>query len=155
MNVNMVNPFIDATTNTFSTMCAVAPSMRGKPFLKEKGFIENNDIVASIGLTGSVKGAVLITMETATAQKVVGAFIMEEITEVNDDLMDGMAEIINIIAGAAGAKLKELNVELALPTVMIGKDNKMYSQQSAPWVIIPMKFPEWGEFNLEVSMENK
>jgi CheY-specific phosphatase CheX len=66
--------------------------------------------------------------------------------------MDAIGEILNIIAGAAAAKL-EGNVDLALPTVMVGKGQQVYSKHSSPWVIIPMKFPNGGKFNIEVTME--
>jgi len=78
---------------------------------------------------------------------------MEEIPEANNDLMDGFGEILNIIAGAAAAKLEGMQVNLALPTVVMGKNQQMHAKQGSPWVVIPMKFPEWGNFALEVSME--
>ncbi len=152
MNVNMINPFIEGTVTTFNTMCGCEPTMNGRPHIKTDAD-ESYDLIGIIGLTGSVKGSMLMTMKKITGQKAVGAFLMEDMVEEGEDLMDGFGEILNIIAGAAAAKLKDLEVNLALPTVLIGTNQKVHSQQSSPWIVIPMTFPEWGKFNIEVSME--
>lgn len=153
MKIEYVNPFVDATVHTFKSMCGVEPERNGKLELKESGFISTYDLVGVIGLSGGVKGAVLMTMDLDVARKAVGAFLMEEIPDANNDLMDGFGEILNIIAGAAAAKLEGMQVNLALPTVVMGKNQQMHAKQGSPWVVIPMKFAGWGNFAIEVSME--
>jgi chemotaxis protein CheX len=153
MKIEHVNPFIEATVSTFSSMCGVVPVRDGKLELKEVGFIGTYDLLGVLGLTGGVKGAVLMTMDVEVGRKAVGAFLMEEIAESSPDLMDGYGEILNIIAGAAAAKLEGKKVDLALPTVIVGKNQQMHAKSGTPWIIIPMKFPEWGKFNIEISME--
>ncbi len=153
MKIEYVNPFVEATVHTFSSMCGIEPVRDGKLELKESGFIGTYDLLGILGLSGGVKGAVLMTMDVSVGQKAVGAFLMEEIAEPNADLMDGFGELLNIIAGAAAAKLEGMKIDLALPTVVIGKNQQMHAKSGSPWIIIPMKFPEWGKFNLEISMQ--
>ncbi len=153
MKIEYVNPFVEAAVTTFKSMCRVEPVRDGKLELREAGFINTYELIGVIGLTGGVKGAVLMTMDLNVGMKAVGAFLMDEIKEPNTDLMDGFGELLNIIAGAAAAKLEGLHVSLALPTVVIGQNQQMHAKQSNPWLLIPMKFPEWGKFNIEVSME--
>ena len=93
-----------------------------------------------------------MTMETQTGCEIIGSFLGEEIPDVNADLMDGFGEVLNIIAGAAAAKL-EGQVDLALPTVVVGKGQQIHAKHSTPWIIIPMKFPNGGKFNIEITME--
>ncbi len=153
MKIEHVNPFVEATVQTFKSMCRVEPVRDGKLEKREAGFMSTYDLLGIIGLSGTVKGAVLMTMDVSTGQKAVGAFLMDEIKEPNADLMDGFGELLNIIAGAAAAKLEGYKVNLAIPTVMIGTNQQMHAKHGSPWVIIPMKFPEWGKFNIEVSLE--
>lgn len=153
MKIEHVNPFIEATVQTFKSMCRVEPVRDGKLEKREAGFMSTYDLLGIIGLSGTIKGAVLMTMDVSTGQKAVGAFLMDEIKEPNADLMDGFGELLNIIAGAAAAKLEGYKVNLAIPTVMIGSNQQMHAKHGSPWVIIPMKFPEWGRFNIEVSLE--
>lgn len=153
MKIEYVNPFISGAISTFETMCGVTPIREGELELKKEGFVSADDLIGVIGLTGGLKGAVLMTMQTEVGLKLVSAFLMEEITDTNADLMDGFGEILNIIAGAAAAKLEGYNVKLAIPTVVTGQGQQIHSKQNSPWVVIPMKFPEWGPFKIEVSME--
>ena len=153
MKSEMINPFIEATVTTFKSMCNVVPLREGKLELKEVGLISTYDLLGVIGLSGNVKGAVLMTMDVPVGQKVVSAFLGEEIKEPNAELLDGFGEILNIIAGAAAGKLEGMQIRLALPTVMIGKNPQIHANHGSPWVIIPMKFPDWGKFNIEVTMQ--
>lgn len=155
MKIEHVNPFIEATVDTFKAMCRTVPVRDGKLELRDTGFIGTYELLAILGLSGGVKGAVILTMDLDVGKKAVGAFLMEEIKEPNADLMDGFGELINIIAGAAAAKLKGMKVMLALPTVVMGNNQQMHAKHGNPWIIIPMKFPEWGKFNIEISMEEK
>ena len=152
MKIEYVNPFIEATVSTYQMMCGLEPVRDGNLELKTEGFIDNYDLIGVIGLSGSVRGAVLMTMEVKTGCDIVGSFLGEEVDGVCADLMDGFGEIINIIAGAAAAKL-DGRVDLALPTVVVGKGQQIHAKHSTPWVIIPMKFPNGGKFNIEISME--
>lgn len=153
MKIEHVNPFIEATVYTFKSMCGVEPVRDGKLELKESGFIGTYDLLGVIGLTGGVRGAVIMTMNVDVGLKAVGAFLGEEIKEPNVELMDGYGEILNIIAGSAAGRLEGMHVNLALPTVMIGKSQQIHAKLGSPWIIIPMSFPNWGKFNIEVSME--
>lgn len=153
MNAELVNHFIEASVQTFKTMCAVSPVRDGKLEITEAGILPTSEIIGVIGLSGTAKGAVMMTMDTAVAMKVVGAFLSEELKETNNDLLDGFAEILNIIAGAAAAKVQSHRITLAIPTVMIGSQQKLFAKNGEPWVSIPMKFPEWGKFQIKVSME--
>jgi CheY-specific phosphatase CheX len=153
MKIEFVNPFIEATIHTFKSMCSAEPVRDGKLELRESGFIEAYDLLGVIGLSGGAKGAAIMTMNLDVGCKVVSAFLMEEVKEPNADLMDGFGEILNIIAGAAASKLQGMRVNLAIPTVVLGNNQQIHAKHGSPWVIIPMKFPAWGKFNIEVSLE--
>jgi CheY-specific phosphatase CheX len=150
MNIKYINPFIEATETTFRTMCAVDVERDGELSARKTGLTPVYNLIGTIGLSGAVRGAVLITMDTPVARKVVKKFLGESLITDND-LTDGIGELLNIISGSAAAKLGKVN--LAIPTVMIGEKQKIHSLQYSPWIIIPMRFPDWGRFNIEVAME--
>ncbi|OGV33791.1 MAG: hypothetical protein A2020_11735 [Lentisphaerae bacterium GWF2_45_14] len=150
MKIEYINPFIQAAEDTFKAMCSVDVERDGELTVRKAGLSPAYGLIGVIGLSGSVKGAVLMTMDVGTGRKVIMKFLGETmITEA--DLFDGFGELLNIISGAAAAKLGK--VHLAIPAVMTGENQKIHSVQCSPWVIIPMRFPEWGKFNLEVAME--
>lgn len=148
-----INPFIEATVETFETMCGVRPYRCGKLEVRAD-IMYVYDLIGILGLSGTLKGAVLMTMPIPTGVKITSKFLGEEIKDVKDELMDSFGEILNIIAGAATAKLDGHVVKLALPTVIVGKDQQVYPIKQRPWVVIPMYFKEYGKFNIEVAMED-
>jgi len=150
MKIEYINPFIQATEDTFRTMCGVEVERDGQLTARKNGLSSAYNMIGVIGLSGAVKGAVLMTMDTVTSRKAIMKFLGDE-TVSDMDLSDGFGELLNIISGAAAAKLG--TVHLAIPTVMTGDNQKIHSLPSSPWIIIPMKFPEWGKFNIEVAME--
>jgi len=162
MRSELINPFIEATVSTFETMCRLKPVRSGNLQIRD-GMITTYDFVGILGLSGSVKGAVVMSMPVELGKVVIGKFVGEAINEVNADLMDGFGEILNIIAGAAAAKIDALHptselekkITLALPTVVIGKDQQLSCNKDKPWVIIPMVFKDLGAFDIEVAMEEK
>ena len=153
MKSQHINPFIEATISTFETMCGLKPFRSGKLQVRG-GMIFTYDFIGILGLSGQIRGAVIMTMPIPVGMRIVSEFVGETITDTNSDLMDGFGEILNIIAGAAAAKIHDYKISLALPTVMIGKDQQMHANQHKPWVIIPMSFPDdIGNFNIEVAMK--
>ncbi len=151
MDVKYVNPFIDAVNETFSSMCGVTAKMHGKPILKGNNPAPVDAVLSIIGLSGDVKGAVIMTMPKDIANKAIEAFIGEP-PEDDNELCDAIGELINIFAGAAGGKLGA--VDLSLPTVMIGDATEIYTNTSSPWVIIPMMLEGIGVMAIELSMSS-
>ena len=146
-------PCIESVVETFSSMCGVEPELNGKPeVVPTPKTFRTDDVLGIIGLTGDRKGDIMISMKTEIAQKLIGAFIMEEINEINDDLMDGFGEILNIIAGAFAAKVEDMKFQLALPTVMAGQ-HQTHIREGIKFISIPMVFPDWGEFKAMILME--
>jgi chemotaxis protein CheX len=153
MKAEYMNAFIEATLETFKSMCGVSFKRNGSIKKVDGEIVDTDELMAICGLTGDVKGAVMLTTPLDTGMKLVSKFLMEEITEVNCDLMDGWGEIVNILAGAADAKIKGYRINLALPSVVYGRDSRFYAKAGNPFVIVPMEIKGIGPFSLGVSME--
>ena len=152
--MNYETPCIEAVVETFSSMCGVTPEKSGEStVIAGSQTIKTDDIIGIVGLTGDRKGDIIITSEAKVAQKVVGALLMDEITEINSDLLDGFGEIINIIAGAFTGKIIGVKFNLALPTVMAG-EHQTHIREGIKCLCIPMQFPEWGKFRIMLMMED-
>ena len=154
MKSAQINPCIEACIDTYKTMLGTTPTRAGKLEVMT-GMFPVTDVMGVIGLTGTVKGAMLLGMTKEMACKTTALFLDMEVPEVNADVLDAMGEILNIIAGATAAKLAEFKIGLGLPTVIVGKDQKMFADYSTPWIIIPMKVEDVGNFQLAITMEAK
>ena len=105
MQVEHINPFLKAVSNTFKTMLA-ADAQRGELALgdaKRRQF----PISGLIGLSGKASGMVVINLSTEVALKAASTMLMEEMNEVNEDVLDAVGELANVIAGQAKAELQK------------------------------------------------
>ncbi len=97
----------------------------------------------------------MISASIVCGMKIASKFVMEDIVEINPTLMDALGEIINIIAGAAEAKIDDFNMDLALPSILIGKTTQFYAKVGTPFYIVPLYLKGFGDLELAISLEDK
>jgi chemotaxis protein CheX len=88
------------------------------------------------------------------ALKVVSALLETEIKVVGPELTDGIGEVANIIAGNAKQHLKNMNLSISLPNVVIGKNHILGAQKGIPTIVIPFACA-MGNFSMEVALKTK
>jgi chemotaxis protein CheX len=114
----------------------------------------SRDIVALIGLSGPARGIVALSFPVDTALAMVGRMIGSEVRVVDDVVKDGVAEIVNIVAGGAKAKLinESEPIQLSLPTVVRGNNYTVDYPSRSVWLDIPLS-SELGTFSMRVTLE--
>jgi chemotaxis protein CheX len=116
------------------------------------GIINVREVTALIGFNGEMVGSMLISMSEDSAQKSISKFLGYEVTEVDDDVLDGVEEIVNIIAGIAAARFPK-KTGLGLPTVLVGEKQRIHGSADTPWVLTTMKTENLGEFTIGVTLK--
>ncbi len=102
-----------------------------------------------IGLSGNAVGTVVLSVSNELALKTASAMLMEEITEINDNVVDAIGELANMVAGQAKAKLAEFSLSISLPIVVKGRDYEIqFSTNTTP--ICVLFESDWGPLSLEV-----
>lgn len=140
MNVDFINPFVLSVFDCFRTMLE-ADIVRGDPCLYSGDPTElMTQITALIGMSGPISGTVALGFSEKTARTVVGR-LLNDPPSLDDDLMlDGVAELVNIIAGGAKSRLAGAETEpisLGLPSVVRGEDYTVRYPSGAQWLEIP------------------
>lgn len=120
ISVDLVQPFIFATIETYEKMVGATTPVAGQHTLN-KGSGIGRDISGTIGLTGDLLGTVSLSYNSESALKTLSAFMYTEITELDNDSMDAIGELVNIIAGYAKKFIEDYDVTISLPTVIKGK----------------------------------
>jgi len=154
MKVEHINPFIQAVYELFQTMFN-AKVERGQIGVAS-GAGNPRDILALIGLSGPVRGTVALSFQTKTALAMVGKMLDQEIHVVDETVSDGVAEIVNMVAGNAKARMVKgagKPVDLSLPTVVRGSNYSIDYPSQAVWLEVPFT-SELGEFGLRVTFES-
>jgi len=151
MKAEHINPFIESIENTFKAMVGVDVMRNGELSINTRKFKSRDELFSVIKLSGSVNGAVVMVMGTKVARSVVRAFLNEKMI-TDEDLTDGFGELLNMIVGGATAKLE--GCQASVPKISFGRKENVYTGLATPWVVIPMRFPKWGDFTIEVSMSD-
>ena len=67
------------------------------------------------------------------------------------EVLDGVGELVNIIAGNAKRDFGDSQIEISLPGVITGNNYKIHWPDGVPVIAIPFS-SELGEFSVNVSL---
>lgn len=153
MHARHINPFIEAVYEFFKIM------LQGKvergPIGVASGDARPSDILAVIGISGPTRGTMSLGFPTPTALAIVGRILSMPPERVGDTVSEGVAEVVNIVAGSAKAKLNAGNenpIDLSLPTVVRGENYNVQYPSKSVWIEVPFR-SDLGEINLRVTFE--
>lgn len=151
MDVKYINPFIESVSEVFDTMLQ-AKVARGTISLTS-GKSDPLHIVALIGLSGPARGTVALHLPTKTALGIVSRILGVALVVADQTVNDGVAEIVNIVAGNAKAKLSAtggIPIDLGLPTLITGNHYTVEYPTKASWLQVPFN-SDFGPFSLCVT----
>lgn len=149
MQVEHINPFISALSNTFATMlsCEVR---RGALVVKENSRAAH-EVSGVIGLSGRAVGTVVVSFSSQVAIKAASTMLMMECVKVDDDVLDAVGELTNMVAGAAKAELEEYEMQVSLPNVITGPAHEVHFPSEVTPIGIAFD-TDWGPISLEVGL---
>lgn len=154
MSLEFVNPFIEATVTTISTIASLTPK-KCLPEVKEnKQFSIVGDVSAVLGLTGNAYGWVAISFPKSIALKIASRMLNEVKADIDADVQDAVGEIINVIAGTAKAELAQFGItfKIAIPTVIVGSGHTISQKRDVPRIAIPFEIDQ-ERFMLELCLK--
>lgn len=150
MRPEQIDPFIDGVKELLETM------LGGTAEVSAMGSVKRSDppeaLTALIGLSGQVKGAVALGFPESTAMEMARRMLgMDEVADMVDD---AMAEMVNIVAGSAKAKLSERiggePIQLSLPTMIRGNNFAIQYPSGSIWTEVGFD-SDCGPFRLCVT----
>jgi len=157
-DVNMLNPFIKCTKDVFEKMARIQVQREG---LKLKSdYLMDGRYSGIIGLAGAGSGSAIISLPDSLARTTVANMLYMEPEELSDDdIEDGVGELINMVAGAAKSSFSDtpFSFDISLPMVLKGVPGKYEVAHKAGVPCFEIKFScfELGEtFILEISIKS-
>jgi len=114
------NNLEESVKDAFTATLSILPQLTDKTIMSEE-----ECIISSIGFTGTIDGSFSICLPSSSAKNIVSKMIQAELDNMNEDIIDGIAEQINMIAGGVKMKLEggEHDFEISIPTTI--KGNRM------------------------------
>ncbi|MDR3012877.1 MAG: chemotaxis protein CheX [Chitinispirillales bacterium] len=152
MDVSYVNPFIMSTIETLQKMLNVE-SHAGTLAIKNNA-LHTFDVTGVIGLSGEAAGSICLSFPQDVALRTVSALLGMEVTDMGDEVTDGIGELVNIVAGNAKQYLtaQKYNLSISLPKVVIGRSHSVASMSGVPTFVVPI-LSKLGEFAMEISLK--
>ena len=148
--IALVKALQDATQAVFSTMLGL-DVVGGEPYTEINSHGKSDGIIAVIGLAGDWIGTASVCCTAAMGCRMSSHMLGAELTEVNEEVLDAIAEIANMIVGnfktAAESYLGPLG--LSIPTVIYGLSFSARSPGKEQWIVVPFSC---GEDTLRVKM---
>jgi chemotaxis protein CheX len=151
VKVEHVNPFVTSTMETFAKMVGTE-AKPGKVALKKTATL-NYDVSGIIGLSGGAKGVVSLCFPKASALSITNKFMGANHTDFNPETNDAIGELANIVAGNAKKGLTEFNIQISLPSVIIGENHQIMEPKDVLSLIVPFT-TEFGDFHMCVSLKS-
>lgn len=152
LDLSFINPFILGAVDAIKVQSGITVEP-GEPFLKGKVPMPPINITSQLGLASrQFRGAISLCFEEQVFLKIMSGMLGDKITEINSETQDGASEILNIIYGFAKTALntKGFNFDLAIPTVVRGKDLQT-SHGRFPTLVIPLK-TDVGQLFIEITV---
>lgn len=153
MNVEYINVFLVAATQVMKEMCQLQLAI-GKPYVKPTEF-DKDSIVVSIGITGEVRGQVLLAFNTTVACDIASKMCFMPITQLDELSISALSELGNMILGNAATVMstKGIGIDITPPSIIQG-DFKLASAY-AKNVCIPLTYDDGKVIELDISLRKE
>jgi chemotaxis protein CheX len=149
-NVKFMNPFVEAAAEVLEKEVS-AKVERGTLSL-QKSSLTSDQITVLLSLVGQVQGVVLYGLSIKTALNLVSQMMGQEFTEFDNLAQSGIAELGNVITGAATVKLSKegFDAEISPPTLVQGEGIQI-STLDFPRVVVQLK-TEMGDITVHLAL---
>ncbi|UCD36494.1 MAG: chemotaxis protein CheX [Nitrospiraceae bacterium] len=154
MNVEFINPFLEALLNVLRTMAAM-DAQPGSPEIKKTN-ISSGDVTGLIGMTSDLtKGTLAISFTEAAILEIMQRMLGEAVERIDETVTDMVGEITNMVTGGAKKILSEkgYHFDMAIPSVVAGKGHVIRHKSKSPIINVPFT-TEKGDFFIEVCFDD-
>ena len=138
LSAEHINPFLMAAKKIFQDMCFVQVQIQ-KPGLKEAKFGKGTWVII-IGVTGEMKGQVLLSMSEEDACNIASKMCMMEVKQIDDFAASALSELGNMIMGNASTVFSSngIGIDITPPTLSHGEVS--FTNTYAKNLCVPLKF---------------
>lgn len=152
MNVEYINPFIEASQTVLKSIANIDSSI-GKVYLRTSPY-SSDTLAAVIGVMGDIRGQVIFSMNRVIACKIASAMMMGiPVTKLDEVSKSAVSEAANIIIGNAATLFfrRGVKVDITPPSLFMGDD----MQVSTPKMIticVPLNISSSETIELNIAV---
>lgn len=152
MNVEYINPFIEASQTVLKTSAGIDAKL-GNVFIKSAPY-KSDSVVIIIGLTGKIRGQVVFSMPLTVALSIASAMMFGmPVAELDEIAKSAISELTNMILGNTATILynKGIGIEITPPSMLMG-DNLVITPNKMRTICIPLHLNDKDTLEIDVSV---
>ncbi len=137
LDVKHINPFLQATLNIMETIASMKLTV-GKPSVAKLEF-PNETFILQVGVTGVLKGQVLLVMSDPSAKLVASKMMMGMPVDTLDEMAtSALCELSNMVMGSTATlfSTQQIAMDITPPISLHGSNMKLQTDVQA--LRIPM-----------------
>lgn len=154
LDAEHINPFLMAAKKVLQDMCFVEVAIQ-KPVLKEASFGSDTWVII-IGVTGQIRGQVLIAMTEENACGIASKMCMTEVRAIDDFASSALSELGNMIMGNAATVFSSngVGIDITPPTLSHGEVS--FTSNYVKSLCVPMNFADGsGSIDLFLALKQE
>ena len=138
INADHINPFLMASVKILKDVCQIDATM-GKPCVKATDFTDSS-LVIMIGVTGEMKGQVMINFSNPVACDIASKMTFMPITVLDELAVSAVSELGNMIMGHAATLFfsKGIEIDITPPTTCHG--NVSFNTSHSTNICVPLNY---------------
>lgn len=155
MNVEYINPFIEASQSVLMMMTGNKPAL-GQVFVRKESF-QSDNVAVIVGLTGKIRGQVVIALSLNCAYSVASAMMGGmPVTQLDDISKSAISELGNMIMGNTATILasRGINIEITPPSLLLG-EKILIAPSHMKTICVPLELSSGDKIEIDVSLDEK
>jgi len=155
MNVDYINPFIEASQSVLMMMTGNKPEL-GQVYIRKSPFKSDN-IAVVVGLTGKIRGQVILSFSQKSALSVASAMMGGMVlTELDEMSKSAISELANMIMGNTATLLasRGIGIEITPPSMFMG-EKLLISPANMKTICIPLNVGGENMIDIDVSLADE
>ena len=151
MKAEYINPFIEASRSVFKNAANIDLDL-GKIYLKTDPY-GTIAMMIMIGITGALRGRVIISMDEPVALATVSNMMGMEVTELDEIGQSALMEVCNMMLGTTATILanNEIIIDITPPTLLMGNNIKIFSNQEQT-ICVPLIRELGGTMEINITL---
>lgn len=151
MNVNYLNPFIEASQNLIKDIAGMETKLE-KVFLRGNSFT-GDEVIIIIGVTGALIGHIILTLNKESMDVIVEKMYAGNANNLESELKrSAIAELSNMIVGNASSIFYKKGMKMFITTPTILTTKKVVISNKYPIICIPLSLGEDDKIKLEINI---
>ena len=154
LSVEYINPFLAAATTILKQTCMIDTAI-GRPGLKDMNF-SSDSVIIMIGITGDVRGQVIIEFTNDVACDIAGKMMMQgPLPELNEIGHSAICELGNMVLGNTATLFSSQGIGIDITPPTVGKGGMSFNTSFTKNLCIPLSY-EGGKcinFNIAITGE--